>query len=243
MKNVINSIPVQNTVWDNTNEELPHVSLGYKICKEMFDFFSALLLSAVLILPMAVIASIIVIKDFGNPLYRQERIGRHGVPIYICKFRSMKINADRLEEALTPQQLEQYRKDYKLQDDPRLIGYKGIGDGTRCFGAKLRTSSIDELPQILFNICLRRNMSVVGPRPVLREELQQYYTPEEQKILLSVKPGLTGYWQAYARNDAGYTDHLMQNMELYYARNQSFQLDMKILFKTVEAVLRRRGAR
>ena len=74
--------------------------------------------------------------------------------------------------------------------------------------------SIDELPQILFNICILGNMSVVGPRPILQSELEENYTPEEQKLLLSVKPGLTGYWQAYARNDVGYQNHERQEMEL-----------------------------
>lgn len=240
-KHVNIRLPHQNAAQKRLEEEQPRVSRGYEMSKQIFDFLFAFSLSAVLILPMVVIACIIMIRDFGNPLFRQERIGKHGVPIYIYKFRSMKKNADKLEEALTPRQLAQYRKDYKLPDDPRLIGYRKEGDGSRCFGAKLRIFSIDELPQILFNICLRRNMSLVGPRPILKEELERYYTPEEQALLLSVKPGLTGYWQAYARNNASYQNHLRQDMELYYVRSRSFRLDLKILLKTVETVLKKRG--
>lgn len=130
-----------------------------------------------------------------------------------------------------------------MKDDPRLIGYKSAGDGDKCFGAKLRRMSLDELPQILVNILLLGNMSVVGPRPIVESELKENYTPEEQKLLLSVKPGLTGYWQAYARNNAGYANGERQKMELYYISNRSFGLDIKIIFKTIITVLKRSGAK
>ena len=141
------------------------------------------------------------------------------------------------------EQLAEYKKEYKLKDDPRLIGYKSAGDGDKCFGAKLRRMSLDELPQILVNILLLGNMSVVGPRPIVESELKENYTPEEQKLLLSVKPGLTGYWQAYARNNAGYANGERQKMELYYISNRSFGLDIKIIFKTIITVLKRSGAK
>ena len=86
-------------------------------------------------------------------------------------------------------------------------------------------------------------MSVVGPRPILDEELEQNYTPAEQALFLSVKPGLTGYWQAYARNDATYETGERQRMELYYAQNANFWLDVKIIFATVGAVIRKKGAK
>lgn len=218
-------------------------SLAYRIIKRIFDFVSALICSLILLVPMLIIAAVISIKDFGNPFYKQKRVGKNGKILYIHKFRSMKKGADNLEKMLTQEQLESYKKEYKLDDDPRLIGYKKTGDGTKCFGAKIRSMSIDELPQILFNICILGNMSVIGPRPILESELSENYTPAEQKVLLSVKPGLTGYWQAYARNDAGYEHRKRQEMELYYVRNQSIWLDVKILFKTVEAVLRKTGAK
>ena len=86
-------------------------------------------------------------------------------------------------------------------------------------------------------------MSLVGPRPILKEELAQHYTSEEQKALLSVKPGLTGDWQAYARNAACYENGERQQMELYYVKNRSFGLDLKILFRTVVAVITKAGAK
>ena len=210
--------------------------------KRTFDIIVTFIASLFLILPIIVIAITIVAKDKGSPFYFQKRIGKNSKEIKVCKFRSMKIGADNLEKTLTPEQLEEYKKEYKLKDDPRLIGYVNPGDGSKCFGAKIRKASIDELPQIFWNILIRGNMSIVGPRPIIESELLENYSPEEQKLLLSVKPGLTGYWQAYARNNIGYVDGERQKMELYYVHNRSVLLDIKILFKTVGAVLRGRGA-
>ena len=222
-----------------------HISPGivFHFFKRCFDFISSFFVSILLLCPMIVIALLIMIKDFGSPFYMQKRVGQNGKEIGVLKFRSMRKNADHLEEMLTAEQLEQYKKEYKLDDDPRLIGYKKAGDGKECFGAFIRHTSIDELPQIFWNICLKGNMSVVGPRPVLQDELEANYTNEQQKLFLSAKPGLTGYWQAYARNNATYETGIRQSMELYYVQNQSMWLDIKIMFATVGAVLNRRGAK
>ncbi len=230
------------------NERLERIinrrtSFAYRIVKRVFDFISSLCVAIILLIPVAVVAIIISLKDRGCPFYKQKRVGKHGESLYIWKFRSMKKGADNLEAMLTPKQLEEYKKEFKLDDDPRLIGYKKAGDGKKCFGAVIRSLSIDELPQIIFNICIFGNMSVIGPRPILSNELVENYTVEEQKALLSVKPGLTGYWQAYARNNAGYSDHCRQSMELYYVKNQSIMLDIKILIKTVVSVLKKQGAK
>lgn len=214
----------------------------YLTVKRCFDFVSSFCVSVVLLLPLTVLALMVVIKDFGSPFYAQKRVGMHGKDLFILKLRSMRRGADNLEKMLSPEQLEEYRKEYKLEDDPRLIGYQKPGDGSRCFGSVIRKTSLDELPQILWNICIKGNMSVVGPRPILREELEANYTKQEQALLLSVKPGLTGYWQAYARNDATYKTGERQRMELYYVHNCSIGLDIKILFATVVAVLKGRGA-
>lgn len=214
---------------------------GYIFFKRIFDFIFSLVVGLVLLIPMAIIAVIIMVKDPGNPFYMQRRIGKNGEEIKIAKFRTMRVGADELEHMLTPSQIEEYKIEFKLKDDPRLIGYKNPGDGAKCFGAKLRQLSIDELPQIIWNICIKGNMSIVGPRPILREELDCYYTPEQQELLLSVKPGLTGYWQAYARNNAGYEDGTRQQMELHYVTNSSLWLDLKIIFATFGAVIRKSG--
>lgn len=221
----------------------PKVSWWYLFCKRCFDFVAALLASVLLLIPMIIIGLLVVLKDFGSPFFIQNRVGKGGKIIRVYKFRSMKKNADHLEDMLTPEQLEEYRTEYKLVDDPRLLGYKKAGDGSRCFGAVIRKTSIDELPQIFFNILIRGDMSLVGPRPILPDELAENYTPEQQDLLRSVKPGLTGYWQAYARNDATYASGERQQMELHYIYNRSFWMDIKIIFQTVISVVRKAGAR
>lgn len=215
----------------------------YDFFKRVFDIVCSFVAGIVLLLPVLIISLVIVIKDGWGPFYKQKRVGKNGTDLYVFKFRSMCRNADRLEDMLTPEQLEEYRKEYKLKDDPRLIGYKNPGDGRKCFGGRIRQMSLDELPQIFFNILLKGDMSVVGPRPILYDELNENYTAEEQKILLSVKPGLTGYWQAYARNNGTYETGERQKMELYYVKNRSFLFDLKIIFKTVGTVLSRSGAK
>ncbi len=218
-------------------------SIFYRVAKRVFDFVAALGLSVLILIPFTIVALIVSFKDHGSPFYKQKRVGRFYEPLYVWKFRSMKKGADNLEKMLTPEQLENYKREYKLDDDPRLIGYRKPGDSKKCFGGVIRSLSIDELPQIILNICILGNMSVIGPRPILDSELAENYTSAEQKALLSVKPGLTGYWQAYARNDVGYEDHKRQDMELYYVKNQCILLDLKILFKTVFSVLKKQGAK
>lgn len=218
-------------------------SLAYRIIKSSFDFTASLIAGVVLIVPVTAVSLLICLKDHGSPFYKQKRVGNEKSALYIYKFRSMKKGADNLEAMLAPEQLEEYKREYKLDDDPRLIGYKKPGDSKKCFGGIIRRLSIDELPQILFNICILGNMSVIGPRPILESELTDHYSLAEQKALLSVKPGLTGYWQAYARNDVGYEDHERQDMELYYVNNQSVWFDVKILCKTVSSVLAGKGAK
>ncbi len=211
--------------------------------KRLADIAVALPLT-LLSLPVGVLLGLLILlRDPGSPFYCQRRVGRDGKVLTILKFRTMNRHSDEVERVLSPEALAIYRREYKLMDDPRLIGYRKEGDGSRCFGAILRRTSLDELPQLWWNVLLRGNMSLVGPRPILKEELEQHYASEEQKALLSVKPGLTGYWQAYARNAACYENGERQQMELYYVKNRSFGLDLKILFRTVVAVITKAGAK
>lgn len=242
-KREINTNAVEGSLAAEPISPAKKVSASYLIVKRCFDFLSSLIVSVVLLVPLAVLALLVVIKDFGNPFYVQKRVGQNGRELRVAKLRSMKRGADQLEKMLTPEQLEEYRREYKLTDDPRLLGYKKPGDSSKCFGGFIRKASLDELPQIVWNICIKGDMSVVGPRPILRDELAENYTPAQQELLLSVKPGLTGYWQAYARNNATYETGERQRMELFYVQNRSVLLDLKILFATVGAVLRRRGAK
>lgn len=211
--------------------------------KRLTDIVIALSLS-LLFAPLSVALTVLIlVRDPGNPFYCQRRVGRDGRALTVLKFRTMKQSSDDVERVLSAEQLAIYRREYKLTDDPRLIGYRRSGDGRRCFGAILRRTSMDELPQLWWNVLLRGNMSLVGPRPILKEELKQHYTTEQQEALLSVKPGLTGYWQAYARNAACYENGERQRMELFYVENRSFWLDLKILFRTVLAVITKAGAK
>lgn len=216
---------------------------AYRAAKRTLDVLLSLAASLVMALPVGVLALAIVCMDFGNPFYLQTRVGKNGQLFRIVKLRSMKKGADRVENILSAEQLAQFRMEYKLEDDPRLIGWKKPGDGEWCFGAWLRRSSLDELPQIFINILITGKMSVVGPRPIIPDELRKHYSPREQSVLLSVKPGLTGYWQANARNNATYETGKRQKMELTYAKNANFLWDLKIIFQTVGAVIRKQGAK
>lgn len=201
----------------------------YEAVKRIFDVVLALLGIAVLFPGLLFIAIAIVAEDKGSVFYKATRVGRYGKPIKVYKFRSMKTGADRLEDMLTPEELEEYKKNFKLKRDPRI---------TRV-GSFLRRTSLDELPQLL-NI-LGGSLSLVGPRPVLQEETELY--GEDRDLLLSVKPGLTGLWQASGRSNITYEDGARQAMELRYVRERGFLMDIKILFMTVGAVLRMDGAR
>ncbi len=222
----------------NRNEKKPAVGHIHAFVKRLSDILLSLVLT-VLFAPLSLLIMLaIVLRDGGSPFYAQRRVGQGGRELTVLKFRTMRKDA-----SLSPEEQEIYRREYKLPDDPRLIGYKKAGDGRRCFGAILRRTSMDELPQLWWNVLLCGNMSLVGPRPVLAEELARNYTAEEQKAFLSAKPGVTGYWQAYARNAACYENGERQKMELYYVSHRSLWLDFKILCRTVVAVFTKAGAK
>lgn len=242
MDTMVSEIEKQDSIVMEERDNGYRMSKGELFVRRCFDLACSLCASILLFIPMLIISVMIMIKDPGNPFYIHKRVGRNGESIGVLKFRSMKLGADNLEKMLTDEQLKEYKQEYKLKDDPRLIGYKHPGDGEKCFGAVLRRTSIDELPQIVYNILLKGNMSVVGPRPILEDELKEHYTDEQRDMLLSVKPGLTGYWQAYARSNATYETGRRQEMELYYIANRSIFLDLKIILKTISVVFKREGA-
>ena len=170
---------------------------------------------------------LIVIDSPGAPIYIHRRIGKNGKPLPLIKFRTMYRNADDMMAKFTSEQMAEWQENFKVECDPRITK----------IGRFLRRSSLDELPQIL-NI-LKGELSIVGPRPVVAEELERYGTNKEK--FLSVTPGLTGYWQAYARSNCTYEQRM--KMELYYVENANFWWDIKIMFATVGSVLRRHGAK
>lgn len=199
----------------------------YCFTKRVIDLLLSLLVLPVYVMVYIFVGAAIKFTDGGPVLYKSVRIGKDGQPFHMYKFRTMKRNADKLEDFLTPEEIEKYKQEYKLERDPRITWIGNI----------LRRTSMDELPQIL-NI-IKNDMSIIGPRPVLNEETLLY--GKDRDTLLSVKPGLTGYWQAYARNDVGYADGRRQTMELYYIENRSLKFDTKIFFATIGRVLSRKG--
>ncbi|MDR0914679.1 MAG: sugar transferase [Oscillospiraceae bacterium] len=200
----------------------------YNFIKRFFDIVLSVLALVVLAVPMLIVVLFIKAEDGGKAIYKSERIGKNGRPFNMYKFRTMEKGNKQLQEVLTKEELEEYSKEFKLKNDPRLTKV----------GKLLRKTSMDELPQ-LFNI-LKSDMSIVGPRPVLDEETQLY--GDYRDYLLSAKPGMTGYWQAYARNNVGYSNGKRQQMELHYVTNRSLWFDIKIIFATVARVFSGKGA-
>ena len=199
----------------------------YEFIKRVFDIFSSLI-AMILLSPVILILAIAVKVDDpkGKIFFAHKRVGKNGKEIKILKFRSMVHNAEELIEKFTPEQKEEYYANFKLDNDPRVTK----------LGNFLRKSSLDELPQLL-NI-LAGNLSLVGPRPVLEEETQLY--GKDRDLFLSVKPGLTGYWAVNGRSAIDYDER--KKLELYYVKNRSFWLDIKIIFKTFTTVFKGEGA-
>lgn len=201
----------------------------YEGVKRIFDICASLVAIILLSPVFLLVSAFVYLGDPGPVVYGQIRIGKNGKPFKMWKFRSMYKNSDRMIDQLTPEQKKQYYTEFKIDNDPRITKV----------GNLLRKTSLDELPQ-LFNV-LFNDMSLIGPRPLIESEIQMNYADTYQE-LLSVKPGVTGYWQAYARNNATYQSGERQEMELYYVHHASAWLDIKILFKTVITVLKREGA-
>ncbi len=203
--------------------------------KFLFSFFKRTVditvsgLALILLLPLFLIIIIAIKLDSKGPaLYGHLRIGKDGKKFKIWKFRTMKMDNRPLDEILTKEQLEEWYRDYKVSNDPRV---------TR-IGKILRKTSIDELPQ-LYNILLGQ-MSIVGWRPIISDELLKY-KPKERELLLKVKPGLTGYWASHGRSDIPYNERI--KMELYYVYKRSLWLDIRIIYHTVIGVFANEGAK
>ena len=167
----------------------------------------------------------------GPVFYVQQRVGRGYRSFGCIKFRTMRRDADKVLSAVlaqSPDLEEEFRNDFKLRNDPRI---------TR-LGKFLRRSSLDELPQFL-NV-LRGEMSVVGPRPIVRNELPRY--GDRMDEVLAVRPGLTGLWQVSGRNNLSYEKRV--KLDLSYARHRSLRMDLKIIARTFLVILdpRDRGA-
>lgn len=197
------------------------VAFWIKRCADIVG--SAVLL--VLLWPLLLLLALIVLMDDGWPvIYRRRVVGASGT-FDAFKFRTMRRDAEAILRA-NPSLRAEFERNFKLKVDPRV---------TRS-GAVLRKFSLDELPQLV-NV-LRGQMSLVGPRMVTMPELEKY--GDSKLLLLSVKPGLTGYWQVSGRQEVDYDERV--RMDLRYIQNWSLGLDLQILIKTPLKVLKREGA-
>ncbi|WP_455137355.1 sugar transferase [Thermophilibacter sp.] len=197
--------------------------LGYRAIKRAFDVVFSGVVCLVGLVPSLLLCAAIRLDSPGPAIFRQERVGLGGKKIGIFKFRSMVADAhEHPERYMTPEQLDTWRREQKLDNDPRI---------TRV-GRFLRNSSLDEIPQFL-NVLLG-DLSVIGPRPVTESETYEF--GESRDEFLSVKPGITGWWQVTERNDATWANGDRQLLELFYVRHASLALDARIFFRTFRAM-------
>ncbi|MCI8469264.1 MAG: sugar transferase [Eggerthellaceae bacterium] len=197
----------------------------YLIAKRVFDIVFSAVVCVILAIPVLVTCIAIAIDSPGKPFFRQERVGQNGKTIRIFKLRTMVPDAHEAPERyMTPEQLEVWRREQKLDDDPRV---------TRV-GRLLRRTSLDEVPQFL-NV-LAGDLSVIGPRPVTIEETYEFGNARDE--ILACKPGITGWWQVTARNDATWADGERQLLELFYVRHASLPLDVRVFVRTFKAMSR-----
>lgn len=205
-----------------------HAPIG-GISKRGFDILAALAALVFLSPIFLMIVALVKFSDRGSVFYGHPRIGHNGRAFRCLKFRTMRPDGDKvLQDYLkaNPEAYEEWRSTRKLKNDPRVT----------VVGVVLRKLSLDELPQ-LFNI-LRGEMSVVGPRPVVEDELELYETAAF--YYLQTRPGLTGLWQVSGRNDVSYASRIA--FDTHYVKNWSFRTDVFIVAKTIPAVCLSRGS-
>ena len=197
---------------------------GYKLIKKLFDIiFSAFIL--VFFLPLFVIIALLIKLSSRGPIFfLQERIGKNNIPFKCIKFRTMYPEAKDILQNLLKKDYKikrEFELTHKIKNDPRIT----------TVGKFLRKTSLDELPQFI-NV-LRNEMSVVGPRPIVKAEKKKY--GKNFKKVLSIKPGITGLWQVSGRNNLTYKKRVI--LDLNYAKNYTFLMDMRILIRTFGVIL------
>ncbi|WP_297423418.1 sugar transferase [Clostridium sp.] len=194
--------------------------MGYCFLKRTMDIVCSII-GLIFFSPVFLVVGILIkLESEGNAIFSQERVGKNGKRFKMYKFRSMVINAEELKDKLSSKN-EMTGPMFKMKDDPRVTKV----------GKFIRKTSIDELPQ-LFNV-LRGEMSLVGPRPSLPKEVMKF---EDWMIeRLSVKPGLTCYWQVSGRNDISFEDWM--RLDVKYVRERSTLVDIKLVLKTIRVFL------
>ena len=203
----------------------------YLAFKRVFDIICSLV-GIMFLVPLLALIKIAYLctGDFKSVLYSQERIGKNGKIFRLHKFRTMVVDADEILEKLlkeNPDMRREYKENKKLKNDPRITKV----------GKFLRKFSLDEFPQFL-NI-LVGDMSLIGPRPVVLDEVENYGKNKEK--FLSVRPGLTGYWASNGRSNVSYKERM--KMELFYVDHCCIRLDLEIIWNTIITVIKRDGAK
>lgn len=223
-ENTLQAAPVRNTVLDR--DQLFSGRRGYRLLKRVQDIALSLMALAILWPAMLLVAVAIWIDSPGaNPFFSQDRVGQNGKVFRFYKFRSMVPNAEEQKAELL-QYNEMDGPAFKMKNDPRI---------TRV-GRFIRRTSIDELPQLL-NV-LKGDMSIVGPRPALPKEVEQYNDYQKQRLYIT--PGLTCYWQIQPRRNELSFDEWVE-LDIRYIKERSFLTDWKIIFKTFGAILAMTG--
>ena len=201
----------------------------YRLVKRIFDLVVTLC-GLVVVLPIGlIIAALIYIDNPGPVLFAHRRVGKHGKEFPCYKFRSMIVGAEDVLKnylANNPEAREEWERDFKLKDDPRITK----------IGHFLRKTSLDELPQLL-NV-LKGEMSLVGPRPIIKKEIEKYGSYINDFFL--VPPGITGVWQVSGRSDTTYEERVQ--MDSWYVHNWSVWIDIVYLIRTLRVVIKREGA-
>lgn len=226
----------KNRIEKLTNKEAENRILKnkfvYKFVKRIIDIIAGLI-GIILLLPLTIILYIVKLfsKEHKGPLfYEQLRIGKNGKIFRIFKYRTMIVGADEILERYLEENeeaKEEFEANQKLDNDPRITK----------FGNFLRKTSLDEFPQFI-NV-LRGDMSLIGPRPLVKGELDLHNG--NHKIYESVRPGITGWWGCNGRSATNYEERLQ--LEYYYVENMSIWLDIKCIFKTISSILKKEGAK
>ena len=216
---------------DITRQRLSLGTLTYDFLKRMFDIICGLI-GIIFLIPLIIIIKIFSIfsGDFKTIFYFQRRVGKNGTEFKLYKFRSMVPNSDEVLKQILKtdkKRSKEWKENQKFENDPRITKIGNI----------LRKTSLDEVPQFI-NV-LKGDMSMIGPRPLVPGELDKHNGNHE--IYESVRPGITGWWACNGRSATSYKERL--ELEYYYVKNRSLWLDIKCVFKTISAVITKKGAK
>lgn len=219
---------LQTSVDSAPAEVIKKKPLYYRFIKRTFDVVFSLVVILITFIPMLILSLFVAIDTKAFPIYSQVRVGQRG-EFRFYKMRTMVKDSDDLEKYFTPAQLDLWSKEHKVPDDPRITK----------FGAILRATSLDELPQF-FNVLIG-DISAIGPRCITPAELE--YFGHDVNLFLSAPAGITGAWQIGERNDATFENGTRQAIELDYCRRASLGLDFRIFLATFAVMFIKRSGK